>query len=122
MSRIIINSINIKKTKKRYKTYNNLNTRKKGAGITTSKPVYPPLPESPTNRPSLLVNNESLKSPKKYSNEYLKRVLPLAKRVRNARHISLMNRIFGREPKKPKQNESKNLKSYFKVNNAGFKP
>jgi hypothetical protein len=117
MSRIHVNNIRIEKTKKRYKFYNKLNTRKKiGAGITSSKPVYPPLPESPTNRPSLLVNNESLKSPKKYSNEYLKRVLPLAKRVRNARHISLINRILGREPKKPKS-----PKSYFKINNSGFK-
>lgn len=103
----------------------NKNLRKTRKGGMNSKPVrtYPPLPESPTNRKSLLTNNESLIPPKKNSEEYIKRRNRLMKTFSEARHRTLMNRLLGRKLPEPKLNSKGYPKSFFTVNNkVGFKP
>lgn len=103
--------------------YNLNRTRRKGSGITTSKPVspYPPLPETPTNRPQIKINTNNLEPVK--GEEKAKRYLPLAKRVINARKRSTMNIILKREKPKPKLNSYGEPKSFFTINNnVGFRP
>lgn len=97
-----------------YKRY----TRKRGGGVTQSKPrlVYPLLPESPTNRPKIEVSNEKLE--KVSGNERIKRLLPLAKRLKNVRQQPWKNQLI----KEKLNNSSNESKSAFNINkNNGFK-
>lgn len=96
----------------------------KGKGLTQSKPVnntqYPVLPESPTNRPRILVDNNNLKI--KINTARRKRYEPLLKRIKNTRSKSIMNMLFGRKKEEPGLNKYGYTKSYFNINkNKGFK-
>jgi hypothetical protein len=108
----------MRKTHKRSRYYK-LCTRKKGSGLTQSKPssMYPPLPESPTNRPKIEVSNEKLE--KVSGNERIKRLLPLAKRLKNVRQQTWKSQLLIKEKLNNSSNESK---SAFNINkNNGFK-
>lgn len=98
------------RTIKRFRQKYNYRTRKHyGKGVLYSKPSkskYPPLPESPINRPSLLVNNNNLIPPQRGSKERQNRFNKLLRR------ITILRKNV---PKKISKN------SYFKINNAGFK-
>lgn len=105
---------------RRRKTY-------KGSGLASSKPLqissqYPELPESPTNRPIIGTQNENLAAIT--GNNRKKRLLPLAKRIVNARNPSFINRLFGRKKPVPPINTYGNIKSAFSINKkpVGFKP
>lgn len=107
-----------------YRSYFRVQEGFKGAGVTSSRLLmqsYPPLPESPTARPPLLINNESLLPIKKGSNEYEKRADRLVKQIEAARQQTLKNRIFGKPYPKPNLNSQGYPKSYFTVSNRGFK-
>lgn len=97
-------------------------TRKGGMNLNKVK-TLPPLPETPTNRKSLLTNNKNLIPPDSESNEYKKRRNRLVKIFSEARQRSLMNKLLGRKLPEPKLNSEGNPKSFFTVNNkVGFKP
>ena len=104
--------------------FTNVNSGFKAGGITSSKPgLYPPLPETPTNRPALLTNNESLMAPKEGSEERHRRMDDLVKRYRAVRQKSLINKLFGKKTPNPKMDNFGYPKSFFTVNNkVGFKP
>jgi hypothetical protein len=92
-------------------------------GVKNEQKKYPPLPESPTNRPPVLTNNESLLPPKKNSNQYKKRHNRLINIFTKARERTLKNIILRRKRPEPKLNSSGYLKSAFTINNdkIGFK-
>jgi hypothetical protein len=100
------------------------NKMRKGAGHTQSRPFrYPPLPETPTNRPELYTNNEGLMNPLKQSEEYRKRANRLGKSLYNARKQTLLNKLLGKKRQEVPRNEYGPLISYFLPNtNNGFKP
>lgn len=103
---------------------NKLRNTRKGKGITSSKPSkvtpYPPLPESPTNRPLVLTSNENLKL---NSLNRTKKLIPLANRLVKARYGTAVNRLKGWKKIEPKRNEYGEPKSFFSINNkVGFKP
>jgi hypothetical protein len=108
----------MKKTLK-HKLYKYKTQRKRGRGITSSKPVvspYPLLPETPTTRPEIRTNSESLLPPKPGSEEREKRFEQVLKRYKKIRP-SLWNK------KQAKLNKDGFPKSAFTINNAvGFKP
>jgi hypothetical protein len=92
-------------------------------GMNNGSRKYPPLPESPINRPPILTNNEHLIPPKKETNEYKKRQARLLNIFTKARKQTLMNKILGRKLPEAKLNSSGYPKSFFSVNtNTGFKP
>lgn len=94
----------------------------RGAGITQSRSKFPPLPETPTNRPGIEVNNELIIPPKKSSEEYKRRAKLLVNRFRNARQRTLKNIVLGKERHTvPVNMYGYPIQSYFKPNN-GFKP
>jgi hypothetical protein len=76
--------------------------KKSGAGVASSKPStikYPPLPPSPTNKPTINTNNTNLNIPLS-NNEKRKRYAPLGKRIRIAREGTFFNKIRGYKPPK----------------------
>ncbi len=104
------------------KTSNNL--LKDGGGIGFSKPdnnsKYLSNSELSTKRPQILVGNSNIVQVT--GEEKYKRLMPLAKRIRNVRERSLMNKLMGKYPQEPKKNERGNIKSHFSLNNqVGFK-
>jgi hypothetical protein len=103
--------------------FSNINSGFKGAGLISSKPIskYPKLPETPTNRPLIITNNNKLVPPEKNSEEYKKRMNKLVKKFSNARQRTLLNRLLGREMPEPSLNENGFPKSFFTVSNTGFK-
>jgi hypothetical protein len=94
----------------------------KGGGITQSRPRYPLLPETPTNKPPIKTNIEGLMNPPKESEEYQKRANRLRKSFHNARQQSLMNKLLGKERQEVPRNKYGPVRSYFSPNNKGFKP
>ena len=102
-------------------------TRRRGGGIASSKPMYPPLPPSPpstprNNRPSILTNNESIIAAKPGTKEYEERKARLLNMKLRARRQTFMNILMGRETPKPSLNAYGYPKSAFTVNNkVGFK-
>lgn len=108
-----------------YRSYFRVQEGFKGGGVAPSRPLmqsYPPLPESPTPRPPVFVNNESLIPVKKGSNEYQKRADRLINQIRAARYQTLKNRILGKPKQTPQLNSHGYPKSFFTVNNRGFRP
>ena len=109
---------------KRRNTHRKQRKQSKGGGIGASK--FPPLPPSPPsspriNKPSILINNESLIPPKPESKEYLNRRARLLKMREGIYKQSWTNMIMGREHPKPKLNSYGYPKSVFTVNNkVGF--
>ena len=98
------------------------NSAFKGKGLVSSKPQsYPKLPESPTNKPEIMTNNESLLPPKPGSEERERRFQDLLQRYQQLRP-SLWNKIFGVKKPEVKLNKYGEPKSAFTVrNNLGFK-
>jgi|688.fasta_scaffold331140_2 hypothetical protein len=106
--------------------FTNVHNGFKGAGIVSSKPIsYPLLPESPTNRPPVLTNNESLRGIQKFTGPWYER-----QKVRHALaqsyQPSILNKYLGRIPKRPPpvtvNSEGYPVRSAFPLNNKGFKP
>lgn len=101
---------------------NRFRKTRRGGGISSSKPKvspYPPLPESPTNRPELFTTNKNLE---RNINLQRKRLAPLGKRILNVRNKSWTSVILGKEKPKPNINEYGRPMSFFPVTNKGFKP
>lgn len=90
----------------------------KGAGITQSKPRYPPLPETPTNKPEIYTNIEGLMPPQRGSEERQKRLNATLKRYQTVKGRTLKNIIFGVKKNTPPNRD----RSYFPIGNSGFKP
>jgi hypothetical protein len=109
----------MRKTVKHNKYSRKRHTRR--GGMKNEPKKYPPLPESPTNRPPILTNNESLIPPQRESNEYKKRQARLVNTFSKARERTLLNKILGRKRPEPKLNSYGFPKSFFTVNNkVGF--
>lgn len=108
---------------RRTRKYNRKHRKTRKGGMNNKSKKYPPLPETPTNRPPILTNNESLIPPKKESNQYIKRRNRLIDIFAKARQRTLKNIILGRKRPEPKLNSVGFPKSFFTVNNnIGFKP
>jgi hypothetical protein len=108
---------------KRTRNNRHKNNKTRKGGMKNESKIYPPLPESPTNRPPILTNNESLIPPKRESNQYIKRRNRLLNIFTKARQRTLKNIILGRKRPEPKLNSNGVPKSFFTVNNkVGFKP
>jgi hypothetical protein len=81
---------------------------------------YPPLPESPTNRPKIKTNNQNLEMDINLQKE---RLMPLGRRLLKVRNRTAINIILGRERQTPKLNTEGYLKGAFTLNNnVGYKP
>lgn len=98
------------------------NKTRKGAGITQSRPKYPPLPETPTEKPQLPTNNEGLMHPPKESEEYQKRAKRLRNTFNKARHQSLKSIILGKKRQEVPRDLYGPIASHFPITNSGFKP
>jgi hypothetical protein len=109
------------KNKTRTRTRTRKHKMRKGAGITQSRPRYPPLPETPTNKPPIKTNIEGLMNPPKESEEYQKRAKRLRNTFNKARQQSLMNKLLGKERQEVPRNKYGPIRSYFSPNNKGFK-
>lgn len=103
------------------RTHNNRmkkNKTRRGAGITQSRLRYPPLPETPTNKPDLYTNIEGIMPPQRGSEERKKRLHATLKRYQIVKGRTLKNKLFGVSKNTPPNRD----RSYFPIENSGFKP